>query len=80
MQDVDRLVSILRLLHSEPELVRDAGQRARQAFLENYDLPIGTARICAILENHREIPVRQPAIAAEEPLEIQSTTSASGAH
>jgi hypothetical protein len=26
-----------------------AGRRARQAFLDNYDLPHGVARICALL-------------------------------
>jgi hypothetical protein len=30
-------------------LVRDSGARAREAFLRNYDLPIGVASICATL-------------------------------
>lgn len=47
--DANSLISLLHLLASDPALLRDAGHRARQAFLEHYDLPIGVNRITAIL-------------------------------
>lgn len=47
--DVEALASLLRLLVADPELLRQAGLRARQAFLQHYDLPVGVARICFIL-------------------------------
>ena len=47
--DVDALVSLLRRLADDPAEVRAAGNRARRALLEQYDLPIGVARICAIV-------------------------------
>ena len=47
--DVAALVSLLHRLAADPAEVRAAGSRARQALLEQYDLPIGVARICAIV-------------------------------
>jgi colanic acid biosynthesis glycosyl transferase WcaI len=47
--DVDSLVSLLRRLAKDPDEVHAAGNRARQALLQEYDLPIGVARICAIV-------------------------------
>ncbi len=47
--DVDRLVALLHFLRSNPELVRLAGANGREAFLRFYDLPLGVARICAIV-------------------------------
>jgi glycosyltransferase involved in cell wall biosynthesis len=48
--DSESLIALLQLLASNPGLLRDAGHRARQAFLQHYDLPIGVARIAAILQ------------------------------
>jgi glycosyltransferase involved in cell wall biosynthesis len=43
------LVALLNELEAQPEMVPAAGARAREAFLENYDLPRGVARFCALL-------------------------------
>jgi colanic acid biosynthesis glycosyl transferase WcaI len=48
--DSESLIALLQLLASNPGLLREAGHRARQAFLQHYDLPIGVARIAAILQ------------------------------
>ena len=57
--DANSLISLLHLLASDPALLRDAGHRARQAFLEHYDLPIGVNRITAILSAiHNLHPIR----------------------
>ena len=47
--DVDGLVELLAQLSAQPELVRAAGQRARETLLAHYDRPLGVARICDIL-------------------------------
>ena len=47
--DVDGLVALLELLKGHPEEVVAAGRRARAAFEEHYDRPIGVVRICGIL-------------------------------
>lgn len=47
--DSDGLVALLELLAKSPNLIRVAGIRAREAFLREYDLPIGTANILQIL-------------------------------
>ncbi len=47
--DVAGLVNLLQLLDAESDMLRDAGQRGRQAFLNNFDKPLGIARICAIV-------------------------------
>lgn len=47
--DVASLVALLHLLADHPEVVRSAGQRARQTLVENFDLPLGVARIAAIV-------------------------------
>ncbi len=47
--DSIQLVSLLKKLADNPDLVRDAGQRARRAFLDHFDRSIGVARISAIL-------------------------------
>ena len=46
---MDGLVALLDWLAGHPEEVRAAGKRARAAFEEHYDLPVGVARICEIL-------------------------------
>jgi colanic acid biosynthesis glycosyl transferase WcaI len=47
--DVDGLTHLLRLLADRPELVQQAGLRARQALVEFYDLPHSINRMAAIL-------------------------------
>ena len=48
-EDVEGLVALLRVLHSNPALIQQAGQRARDAFLEFYDRPVGVARLSKII-------------------------------
>ena len=50
----ERLVALLRHLADHRDEVRDAGIRARRVLLEHFDLPLGVARIRAIL--HAELP------------------------
>jgi colanic acid biosynthesis glycosyl transferase WcaI len=47
------LASLLALLASRPDLARDAGRRARRAFLDHYDLAEGTARIAGAVNGLR---------------------------
>lgn len=47
--DTPGLVTLLRRLAADRELVRAAGLRAREAFLAHYDLPQGADRIIRIL-------------------------------
>ena len=47
--DIDGLVELLEYLESNRAAVRDAGNRGREAFEQNYDLPIGVQRIINIL-------------------------------
>ncbi len=47
--DSARLVSLLRSLALNRSQVEEAGRRARQAFIENYDLPLGVERICRLI-------------------------------
>jgi len=47
--DTATLVALLQHLAVNQNLVRDAGARAHEAFLRNYDLPVGVASICATL-------------------------------
>jgi colanic acid biosynthesis glycosyl transferase WcaI len=65
--DSAALTNLLELLAASPQLVQEAGVRARTAFLEHYDLPLGVAGILAVLgiaappsdcfppENHRTL-------------------------
>jgi putative colanic acid biosynthesis glycosyltransferase WcaI len=48
--DVDGLAGTLRRLAEHPELVREAGSRARVAFLEHYDCDRAVKRLCRALE------------------------------
>jgi colanic acid biosynthesis glycosyl transferase WcaI len=43
------LTGLLEYLAGHPAQVEAAGQRARQAFLDHYDLPLGVARICTLI-------------------------------
>jgi colanic acid biosynthesis glycosyl transferase WcaI len=47
--DSSGLVRLLGQLQSSRELVAEAGIRARQAFLERYDKPVGVQRVCDVL-------------------------------
>jgi len=47
--DVAGMVRLLKRLEQDRTLVREAGARARRAFEEYYDRPIGVARILSIL-------------------------------
>ena len=47
--DSSALTALLKYLAANPVEVAQAGQRARRALLEHYDLPIGVARIIRIL-------------------------------
>ncbi len=47
--DAAGLVQLLARLAANPAEIEEAGQRARQAFLEHYDRPLGVARICRLL-------------------------------
>jgi colanic acid biosynthesis glycosyl transferase WcaI len=44
--DVDGLADTLRRLAAQPDLVREAGRRARAAFLEHYDAGGAVQRLC----------------------------------
>jgi glycosyltransferase involved in cell wall biosynthesis len=47
--DSATLCALLEHLAANPNLVREAGARGHEAFLQNYDLPLGLARICDVL-------------------------------
>ncbi len=57
--DVEGLTELLLDLASDLRAVRAAGVRARQALMEQYDLPLGVARIARILEGRDGKPVLQ---------------------
>jgi colanic acid biosynthesis glycosyl transferase WcaI len=67
--DVEGVVSLLSRLSAIPDEIPMRGERARRAFRENFDLPLGTARIAAILSGYEfpsqleeidSIPVARP--------------------
>ena len=47
--DISALTSLLKFLAANPAVVQLAGQRARQALIHHFDLPLGVARIIRIL-------------------------------
>ena len=59
--DAATLIALLEHLAANGGLIREAGARGREAFLQHYDLPIGVARICTILG----VPVAQPQLIAK---------------
>jgi colanic acid biosynthesis glycosyl transferase WcaI len=59
------LVNLLEHLAVHPEEISEAGSRGRTAFLEHYDLPLGVARICALLQVER-LSTRPAASAADQ--------------
>jgi colanic acid biosynthesis glycosyl transferase WcaI len=54
--DVEGLTTLLRHLAENPELVREAGARARKALVDHYDLPQSIDRIAAILNARSNRP------------------------
>lgn len=54
--DVEGLAQLLRHLAANPQLVQQAGARAREALVEHYDLPISIQRFADILAQ----PTAQP--------------------
>ncbi len=51
------LIELLRLLAASPELVSEAGARARRAFIAHYDLPAG---VSGVLDGFGLRPARRP--------------------
>jgi hypothetical protein len=47
--DASGLVALLRELRGRRDLVVEAGERARQAFLRHYDKPVGVQRLCDVI-------------------------------
>jgi colanic acid biosynthesis glycosyl transferase WcaI len=64
--DTAGLVRLLERLEQDRSLVREAGGRARRAFEQFYDKPIGVERILSIL-GVSETPRPDPAFAAITP-------------
>lgn len=58
--DVAALVALLRHLALAPEDVEAASRRAREALLQHFDLPLGTARITALLRHKPDPSARTP--------------------
>jgi colanic acid biosynthesis glycosyl transferase WcaI len=58
--DVEGLTQLLVHLAENPQLVREAGVRARQALLDHYDLPQSIDRIAAILDARTNRPKGAP--------------------
>ncbi len=56
--DTEALLGLLHFLAGHPEVVQEAGARARRAFLENYDRPIGVARIAEIVGVREAVAAR----------------------
>ncbi len=77
--DTEAVTQLLEFLHSDPALIRDAGQRARQTFLKLYDLPIGVNRICTIIGAARSAqatPAFSPELVAGTEAIRESTSTA----
>jgi colanic acid biosynthesis glycosyl transferase WcaI len=58
--DSSSAVQLLKHLAEHPELIREAGRRAHEAFVGHYDRPAGVSRICTILGVGDEPPVNKP--------------------
>jgi glycosyltransferase involved in cell wall biosynthesis len=54
--DVSSLVSLLRRLAAQPDLVQAAGERAHQAFLEQYDRSAGVSKVIGVLTARDSAP------------------------
>lgn len=53
--DVQGVVELLRMLAQVPELIDEYGRRAREAFEQHHDLPLGVGRICQIIGARTEV-------------------------
>jgi hypothetical protein len=58
--DSPSVVKLLNHLADHPELIRDAGRRAREAFVGRYDRSAGVSRICTILGVGDQAAVNKP--------------------
>jgi len=63
--DSAALIDLLERLAANPSEVAQAGARAREAFLQNYDRRIAVARICSILGLAQEETMEGAALAAK---------------
>jgi len=59
--DVPALMGLLERLSEDRALIRETGARGRKAFEQNYDRPIGVARIAAILGLETTAPLSSQA-------------------
>ncbi len=64
--DSQSLIALLQLLADDKMQAVRAGERARQAFLQHYDLRHGVDRICRILGACSEDPTCGPVLAPED--------------
>lgn len=48
-ENSDGLTWLIETLSKNPGFVREAGRRAREAFIAHYDMPLGVERVCEIL-------------------------------
>jgi glycosyltransferase involved in cell wall biosynthesis len=58
--DDEGLVSLLKILVSQPGRLQTAGKAARSAFEAHYDLPVGVARICTLVGASTSPPDSSP--------------------
>jgi colanic acid biosynthesis glycosyl transferase WcaI len=60
--DIDALTALLQRLAAEPELVRVAGRRARETFVNRYDRHAGVSRILSVLakESYSQVDQKHP--------------------
>jgi colanic acid biosynthesis glycosyl transferase WcaI len=63
--DSEYLVALLHRLFGRPDEIRAAGERARQAFLENFDRPLGVGRVVAALKLQATPELSQSAFAPQ---------------
>ena len=56
----EHLTSLLKYLAENPDQVRRAGENARQALLQHFDLPLGVARVLEILKLSQRPPFAEP--------------------
>ena len=76
--DIAGLTGLLQHLAEHPEEVHAAGQRAREALLRYYDLPLGIERIADVLEtaHARAVQERTPPLQSRKPVRKPATTAA----
>jgi hypothetical protein len=64
--DVEALTRLLLHLVESPQEIRMAGERAREALIGNFDLPLGVARIAGIVGATSQPSVESRASGAAE--------------